>query len=101
VSELLWAHLLDLSPAVLGEELGDLVRIHPEMPQLAFHHEFLVGAFAAVKGGSVQEVLAHIVNTRRLPGAAVPRKSKVLRTPASVRYWVTASQTKNVGRSGR
>jgi hypothetical protein len=30
------------------------------MPLLAFQHEFLVGAFAAVKGGSVQEVLAHI-----------------------------------------
>ena len=29
------------------------------MPQLAFHHEFLVGALAAVKGDFVQEVLAH------------------------------------------
>ncbi len=38
----------------------DMVRVHPEMPQLAFHHEFLVGAFAAVTGGSVQEALAHI-----------------------------------------
>ena len=38
----------------------DVVRVHPEMPQLAFHHEFLgVGAFAAVKGGFVQKVLAH------------------------------------------
>jgi hypothetical protein len=31
----------------------------------------------------------------------VARKSKVLRTPASVRYWVTASQTKkSVARAG-
>jgi hypothetical protein len=83
------------APAVWIEEVGDVSRIQAEQPDIVLHIP-LVEALLTVKVLTIEEVLQDISECE---AAAAARKSSVALMPVSVRYWLTASQMKNVSLS--
>ena len=84
--------LFMFGPSVVVQQLGRLLGNQPEVPDMAFRDEPLPRRCGVVVFGSVEEALAEVREDESAPRRGVVRQASVLRTPSSVRYWVTASR---------